>query len=170
MNEMTLRTARPADACAVETLLSRCYPALMGEAYAADVLAPVLPLITRANPALLASGTFYLVEMAGRAIGCGGWTFGAPGTGAVAEGLAHLRHFAVDPAHIRQGVGRLLYAACARAAAGQGAVRFQAYSSLNAETFYSGMGLKRLDVVSLVMTPDIAIPVVLMEGPVMPGR
>ena len=51
-----------------------------------------------------------------------------------------------------------------------GLATFCPMRSLNAETFYSGMGLKRLDVISLVMTPDIAIPVVLMEGPVMPGR
>lgn len=168
MHDLTLKTATPADASAVGALLSRSYPALMGEAYAADVLAPVLPLITRANPALLASGTFYIVEAAGRVVGCGGWTFGAPGSGDLVDGLAHLRHFAVDPAHVRQGVGRLVYDACAHAAAGQGAVRFQAYSALNAESFYAGMGLQRLDVLSLVMTPGITIPTILMEGPVVP--
>lgn len=170
MTEITLRTATPEDAPAVEALLGRSYPALMAGAYAAGVLAQALPLMVRANPALLASGTFYLVETAGRAIGCGGWTAGAPGSGAVEAGLAHLRHFAVDPAHVRQGIGRRIYDACAGAAAGQGALRFQAYVALNAETFYAGMGLKALEVLSLPMGPGIAFPAVLMEGPVVPER
>lgn len=170
MDAMIVRTAMPEDAPAVEALLGRSYPALMAGAYAAGVLAQALPLMTRANPALLASGTFYLVETAGRAIGCGGWTSGAPGSGAVVEGLAHLRHFAVDPAHVRKGIGRRIYDACAHTAAGQGALRFQAYSSLNAETFYAGMGLKPLEVLSLPMGPGIAFPAVLMEGPVTPER
>lgn len=161
---MKTRASTPQDLSAVEALLCRSYPAMMAEAYEERLLALALPFMMRANPDLLASGTFHVVEEDGRILGCGGWTFGAPGSGETIEGLAHLRHFAVDPACARQGIGRALFAECARAAAGQGALRFQAFSGLNAEPFYARMGLKRLEIVSIPMAPGVAFPVALMEG------
>lgn len=139
----------------------------MAAAYDADVLAAALPFMTKAQLDLLTSGTFYVAEEADRIIGCGGWTLGAPGSGQISEGLAHLRHFAVDPERARTGVGRLIFEECTRAAPQAGAFRFQAFSSLNAETFYARMGLQRLDIITVPTREDVALPVVLMEGPVM---
>lgn len=163
---MKIRQTTAQDAPRIDALLGRSYPVMMATAYDEHTLSVALPLMTTAKPDLLASGTFYLVEEAGDVLGCGGWTFGEPGSGRTSEGLAHLRHFAVDPTHARRGVGRLIFEECTRTASRQGAIRFQAFSSLNAESFYAGMGLKRLDIVRIPMREDVAFPVVLMEGPV----
>lgn len=161
---MKIRPSTPEDFSAVETLLGRSYPALMADAYEPAVLSWALPLMIKADPDLLASGTFYLAEDAGEIVGCGGWTFGAPGSGRLTDGLAHLRHFAVDPSRARSGIGRRLFAECARVAAGRQARRFQAFSGLNAERFYAEMGLERLDLVHIPMGEDVLFPAVLMEG------
>ncbi|WP_430440341.1 GNAT family N-acetyltransferase [Shinella sp.] len=167
---MKIRQTTAQDVPRIDALLHRSYPVMMATAYDKHALSVALPLMTKAKPDLLASGTFYPVEEAGDVLGCGGWTFGEPGSGRTSEGLAHLRHFAVDPAHTRQGVGRLIFKECTHTASRQGALRFQAFSSLNAESFYAGMGLKRLDIVRIPMREDVTFPVALMEGPVVTPR
>ncbi len=169
VSRMEIRQSNAGDGLQVEALLGRSYPVTMAGAYDESILSVALPLMTKAQPDLLTSGTFFVVEDAGLVVGCGGWTFAEPGSGRIVEGLAHLRHFAVDPARSRQGIGRLIFDACSRTAAQQGALRFQVFSSLNAEAFYAGMGLTRIDVVRVPMRADLAFPVVLMEGPITAG-
>jgi len=44
--------------------------------YPAELLARAVPLMARANPALLRCGTYYLAQgPEGDVLGCGGWTF-----------------------------------------------------------------------------------------------
>lgn len=161
---MKIRISTAQDSPEVEALLGRSYPALMAGAYEDRVLALALPFMIRAKPDLLTSGTFYVAEDAGGIAGCGGWTFGEPGSGKITQGLAHLRHFAVDPARARQGIGRRLFAQCARTAAQKGADRFQAFAGLNAQSFYESMGLTRTEVIQLPMGPNVAFPAALMAG------
>lgn len=165
--DMQIRTAHPEDAASVAALLARAYPSLMAQSYDADTLAGALPAMTKANPELLASGTYYVVEDAGFLIGCGGWTFEQPGSRKVQVGLAHLRHFATDPGRARQGIGRSVFERCASVAAERGARRFQSFASLNAEPFYRRMGLVPLETIEVSMGPTTTIPVVLMEGPIL---
>ena len=104
-----IRPVRPDDERQVSALLAAAYPKLMAGAYPEALLAKVLPLMTQANPALLASGTFYLAETGeSEVIGCGGWTFEHPGSGERVTGLAHIRHFASHPDRVRQGIGRVI--------------------------------------------------------------
>ena len=163
---MELRTAEHDDAPSVTALLERAYPSLMAASYKADVLAVALPEMTRANPALLASKTYYVMEDDGRLIGCGGWTAEEPGSGEIEPGLAHLRHFATDPDRVREGIGRSIYNRCATEALNRGLSRFQAFAGLNAEPFYNRLGLERVRVINVPMGPSANLPTVLMEGPV----
>ena len=136
----------------------------MSQAYSSEVLAIALPAMTRANPNLVNSGTFYVVEILGTIAGCGGWSFEAPGSGITTSGLAHIRHFAVDPQHVGNGIGRAIFEYSSKCAANLGANSFQALSSLNAEPFYARMGLKRLELISIPIGSTAKFPVVLMEG------
>jgi len=141
--DIFVRTATPADDALVSELLQASYPVLMRPSYEGDVLAAALPLMTRADPALLSSGTFYLVKIEdGRVVGCGGWTRERPGSGEVAPELAHIRYFAVHPERNRCGVGRAIYAKCEEKARSAGVRRFECCSSLNAEGFYAALGFR----------------------------
>ena len=62
MPQYTLRIATISDTQAVTELLHASYPKLMQSAYDASVLSATLPAIAQANPVLLASKSFYLVE------------------------------------------------------------------------------------------------------------
>lgn len=139
-----LRVATPDDHAAASALFSRSYPALMAQAYPADLLALALPIITKANDALLASGRYAVIESGGGTlVACGGWSRERPGSGEVTPGLAHIRHFATDPAWVGQGLGRRLYDWCTETARAEGMTSFECHSSLNAENFYRALGFER---------------------------
>lgn len=161
---MRLRTAEINDAPNVTALLERAYPTLMAASYDSAVLALALPEMTRANPALLASRTYYVVEDGERLVGCGGWTAEKPGSGEVQPGLAHLRHFATDPDRAQEGIGRSIYNQCAIEALSCGFTLFQAFAGLNAEPFYHRLGMERIRVIEVPMGPSVNLPAVLMEG------
>ncbi len=162
---MQIRLANKADIEAIEALLNRCYPVLMKPAYEESVLSKALPVMTKANPKLIDARAFYVAELDGEMVGCGGWSPDRPGDGSVIEGLAHIRHFAVDPDHNRKGIGKVIFQYSAQAAKMSGASRLQAFSSLNAEPFYHRMGLKRLELIDISMGEGVRFPVSFMEGP-----
>lgn len=167
---MHVRVADNRDLQGIGVLLRRSYPVLMKRAYAPDVLALALPLMTQANPDLVSSGRFYVAEDGGAIVGCGGWSFFAPGTGATVDGLVHARHFAVDPDRVGTGVGRAIFDRSAMDAPLAGAIRMQAFSSLNAEPFYRKMGLQRRALIEIPIGPGVAFPAILMDGPLCPSR
>ncbi|PSJ54370.1 GNAT family N-acetyltransferase [Pseudaminobacter soli (ex Li et al. 2025)] len=163
-----VRIADGDDIPGIEALLSRSYPILMAQAYTPQVLALALALVARENPALIGSGTLYVAEDAGTVVGCGGWTFDAPGSGMIVDGLAHNRRFAVDPERAGRGIGRAIFERSARDAVEAGAARIRALSSLNAEPFYERMGLRRLDLIRVPIEAGVEFPLVLMEGVLLP--
>ncbi len=159
-----IRVAKPSDEAGVTDFLQLSYPVLMGSSYEETLLAVALPLMTRANPGLLESGTYYVaVGEGGRIVGSGGWTRERPGTGEIIEGLAHIRHFAVHPDWTRQGIARAIYDQCEAAARASGFGRFECYSSLNAEGFYAALRFKRIRPVVVPMGEGIEFPAILME-------
>ena len=164
--QVALRIATPEDAPLVRAVLEDSYPALMADAYPAELLAWAMPLITRPHPRLLAEGTYYLAEVDGEIAGCGGWSFWEPGGAATKRGLAHIRHFAVCESWSGRGVGRAIYARCETDAHAAGADRFDVQSSLNGEAFYARLGFERIALIDVPMGPDLTFPSVLMRRPI----
>jgi GNAT superfamily N-acetyltransferase len=165
----TIRVAGPDDAGAVSDVLAASYPVLMDGAYDMATLAAALPYMARANPTLLASGTYYVAETAESvAIGCGGWTHERPGTGEREDGLAHIRHFATHPDWTGLGVGRALFDTCVGAATAEGVRRFEVYASLNAEGFYRALGFETIESLDIPMGDGAVFPSLRMikGGPV----
>jgi predicted N-acetyltransferase YhbS len=159
-----VRVARPEDAAAVDGLLQASYPKLMASAYAEESLAPALKLMTRSNPSLLGSGTYYVAErQTGLVVSCGGWTLERPGTRTVEPHLGHIRHFATHPGWTKRGVGRDIYRLCESAARSAGVIAFECYSSLNAEKFYSALGFENIREIDLELQPGVLLRAVLMR-------
>jgi len=93
---IAIRVATQADAAAVTAVLESSYSELMKLAYPDTILRRALSPMVRANPKLLASGTYYVATADdGLVVGCGGWTSEKPGTSETEPGVGHLRHFAV---------------------------------------------------------------------------
>lgn len=159
-----VRVARPDDAEAVTRLLEASYPELLPAAYDQQFLERALKLITRANPTLLSSGTYYVAgQSSGSLVGCGGWTRERPGTTEVVPYLGHIRHFGTHPGWIRRGVGRAIYSRCQDTAQAAGIRTFEAYAGINAESFYRALGFERVREIDVEFQPQIIMHGVLMR-------
>src|SRR5438552_12877 len=160
----SVRVAVPADADAVTALLLESYPGLLAERYHPELLALALPLVTKADPRLLASGTYYVAELAdGQLVGCGGWTVERPGSGEVMPGVAHVRHCGTHQDRIRCGVARRLMMRSFADAAAHGIRTMECYSTLGAERFYQALGFTSIGPIDVEMAPSIRFPAVLMR-------
>ena len=158
---------RPAvldDGPQLAALLRAIYSLEFARWYSPRILTAALPLMTQTSPELLASGTYYVAEVAGVGIvACGGWTKERPGTSERVAELGHIRHFATHPAWFRRGLGRTLVTKCFQEARHQGVKRLECMSSLGAETFYRALGFTVLRSIELQLTPEVSMPVILMQ-------
>lgn len=160
-----IRVARPDDLAAVDALLGRSYPRLLKGDYPPSIMVTVVPVLSRAKPALLASGRYFLVEdIDGRVIGAGGYSLTRPArhSGVEAPGLASIRHLATDPDALRQGVGRRLMQAIFTAASNEGLARFDCLSTLTAVPFYKAMGFQEIAPLHIPIMPGMLFPVMRM--------
>jgi GNAT superfamily N-acetyltransferase len=160
---LKIRLAEPADSDALSALILASYSTLYRGWYADDVLAAALPLMSKANPQLLASGTYYVAELAGALAGCGGWTAAPPGGGQITPGVAYIRHFATHPDHVRKGVASRLIKRCVGDAKATGVRVFKCMASLPAESFYASVGFRRAGLTDFVFPGNIRLAAILME-------
>lgn len=162
--DYTLRPASLGDMAGITALLAVSYGRLMATSYDADLLERVLPLISRANPKLLTSGTYYVAESGSREIiGCGGWTREQPDTENVEGMIGHVRHFATHPDWTGRGIGRAIHDCSRRQAMEAGIVRFICYASLNAVPFYAALGFRPIRRIDVPIAADLRFPAMLME-------
>jgi N-acetylglutamate synthase-like GNAT family acetyltransferase len=170
IDQSHIRVARVADLDTVGVLLAASYSSLLAPRYDHDMLLRALPHMTRANPILLASGTYYVAEVeSDKLIGCGGWTIANPASGEIIDGEAHVRHFATHPDWVRQGVGTSLLSRCFRDAKSLAVRKLHCFSTLNAEHFYRASGFDRVREIDVPMGPDLIFPGILM-GRELPAR
>ncbi len=159
----TVRIAEGPDIARVDALLARAYPRLLKPDYAPSMLVLALPKISRAQPALVTSGSYFLVEDDGALLGAGGWTAAAPGGGAVTRGVGHIRHVVTDDRATRRGVGRRLIDHVVADVSSQGVRRLDCLSTLTAVPFYAAMGFSARRDITVPLGPGIDFPAVEMS-------
>jgi ribosomal protein S18 acetylase RimI-like enzyme len=159
-----IRVAGPIDGPAVSSMLEASYTKLLAIDYEPDLLAKLLPLVTKANSQLLASGNFYVAQtQLGHFIGCGGWSREQPGSGEIKQGEAHIRHFATHPDWIRRGVGRALLSRCVEDAKTAAVKVLECHSSLSAAAFYRASGFVVIRPIDMQSSPDVSTPGILLR-------
>lgn len=157
-----IRVARPEDSQALGSLLLASYSTLLTDHYDPVLLETALPFVARANPTLLASGTYYLAVAGNGIVGCGGCSMDRPGTGETAAGEAYVRHVATHPDWLGRGIGRSLLARCF-ADAGPSVHTLHCFSTLNAEPFYRACGFETVGPMEVPMGPTVKFPAVRMK-------
>ncbi len=160
---MELRATGKIDIAAVDDLLARSYPALLKADYPASVIVTALPLISRAQPALVSSGTYYGAFEHGDLIGVGGWTRAAPGGAHGGHRVGHIRHFATDPQRVRQGVGRALINHCLAQARSSGIEEMRCQATFTAVPFYEAAGFELLHEIQVPLRQGIMFPAMQMR-------
>ncbi|MEM8787375.1 MAG: GNAT family N-acetyltransferase [Pseudomonadota bacterium] len=159
-----VRMGRAEDLPALDAVMARSFPRLLAPDYAPSTLVTAVPLIARAQPALVESGSYYVAEGTdGTILGAGGWTPQNPRGGRQQVQVGHIRHFATDPDHIRQGVGRALMA---RTFADAGACKIAELICLATRTavpFYRAQGFEEVGPVEIELRAGISLPAIRMR-------
>ena len=158
---LTLRTATLADVAAVDTLLARSYPRLLKADYPPSIMVLALPLISRAQPHLLGSGSYYVVETEdGAVVGAGGWT---PRRGGQ---VGDVRHLVTDDRMRRRGIGRTIMDHRFAKARAFGIRTLDCKSTRTAVPFYQSMGFVPLGAIEVPLAAGIVFPAIQMQRPI----
>ena len=161
--DLTLRPTAAADLAAVDALIASSYRALLKRDYAPSVLVTALPLISRANPVLVRSGTYYLTEdPEGRALAAGGWSRSPPQGGVGVPEVAHVRAVATHPDHLRRGLAQAILTRVLAEALAAGVERMICQSTHTAVPFYKAMGFQIRGEILIALRPGITFPAVEM--------
>ncbi|MCK0149128.1 GNAT family N-acetyltransferase [Marivita sp. S6314] len=155
---LTLRPADSADIDALDALFGRSYPVLLKPDYPPSVLVTAVPLISKAQPTLIASGTFFVVCDADEIVGAGGWTMQAPGGKPGMRGIGHIRHVVTDHRRTREGIGRRLLDHLILHAQASGMSQLHCQSTRTAVPFYQSMGFVARGEVDIELRPGITFP------------
>jgi GNAT superfamily N-acetyltransferase len=109
-------------------------------------------LIMGLDTQLIEDGTYFIMEVDGRAAGCGGWSrratlYGGDQTPGrrpelldPARDAAKVRAMYTHPDHARKGIGRLVLSQCERAAGAEGFTRVELMATLAGEPLYRASG------------------------------
>ncbi|MEM1432290.1 MAG: GNAT family N-acetyltransferase [Pseudomonadota bacterium] len=155
---LVIRATGPADLAAVDALLARSYPKLLKGEYPPSVMVTAVPMISRARPGLVCSGTYFLAETVdGSVLGAGGWTR----TRGFAR-RAEIRHVATDPDHVRRGVASALFRHIFATAEEAGVREYECLATRTAVPFYQAMGFVEVGPTTVPLAPGIAFPAVRM--------
>ncbi|MGR6327966.1 GNAT family N-acetyltransferase [Sphingomonas sp. XXL09] len=124
---------------------------------------------------LIADGTYAVVEEAGAAIGCGGWSRRAtlyggdhstdlrdPAVLDPATQPARIRAMYTHPDHARRGIGRAILAFCEAAAAADGFRAAELMSTLSGRLLYTACGYRPLEEVT-ARVGDVDVPLIRMR-------
>ena len=160
---LVLRHATIADLAMLDGLYSRAYPALLKSSYPPSTLVLALPLIARANPRLLRSGTFWVAEREGAILGAGGWSWTGPQGGVGPRHMAHMRHLVTHPDHVRQGIGTAIVAHVLDEAAAAGVRLLDCQATMAAVPFYAALGFREIGPVVVHLRPGIDFPAMRMQ-------
>lgn len=147
-----LRQATTADSPEIQELIARSIRALGASDYSSEQIEGALKGAFGLDSQLIADGTFFVAESAGRLIGCGGWSyrrtlFGGDaradrdaGTLDPSTDAAKIRAFFVDPSAARQGVGTALLERCEAEARRHGFRRLEMMATLPGVRLYQARG------------------------------
>ncbi len=164
-DDITFRIAGRGDLAGVDALLARSYPRLLKADYPASVLVTALPIIARARPELVTSGSYWVALAAATIVGAGGWTRGAPGDSGEMPAMGHVRHLVTDDRMVRRGIARGLMGRAMAQAREAGVRRLDCLSTRTAVPFYAALGFVVMGAVEVPLRPGIGFPAVRMECP-----
>jgi len=160
--EIGFRLAVRGDLAAVDALLARSYPRLLKPDYPASVLVTALPIISRAQPDLVMSGSYWVAVQGQALVGAGGWTRAAPAGSMPDERAGHVRHVMTDDRAVRRGIGRGLMARVKAQAMAAGVTQLDCLATRTAVPFYTAMGFATLGPVEVPLRAGISFPAVRM--------
>ena len=176
----TLRLARMDDVPALEELIPLSVRALQAAHYSPAQMEAALGPVFGVDRQLIEDDTYFVVEDAGRIVGCGGWSmrramFGGDCDRTGEDGLidpardsARIRAFFVHPEFARRGIGRAILAACESAVIAAGFANAELVATLAGEPLYAAFSYEAVELYEVPMSGGLKLPVVRMKKRLLP--
>lgn len=170
----SLRPAREADIPVLEELIPLSVRGLQKATYSPAQMEAALGPVFGVDRQLIHDGTYFVVESAGRIVGCGGWSrrqavFGGDrerkGEDAAldpARDPARVRAFFVHPDFARRGIGRLMLTHCEEAIRAAGFREAVMVATLAGEPLYAAFGYTALERYEVPLAGGVLLPAVRM--------
>lgn len=150
--QITTRLATPEDIPQLNEMIALSVRGLSTDYYTPAQIESAIKYIFGVDTQLVIDGTYYIAELDGVTVGCGGWSkrntlYGGDQHKDVEDPLldpghdaARIRAFFVHPDHARKGVGRHIMNVCEAAAKANGFTSFELGATLPGVPLYTAMG------------------------------
>ncbi len=171
---VSIRLARESDIPALESLIPQSVRGLQAAFYSVEQMDAALGPVFGVDRMLIRDGTYYVVERAGRVLGCGGWSRRRAEFGGdrerdggderlePAREPARVRAFFVHPDWVRRGIGRTILLACESALCAAGFREAVLVATLAGEPLYSAFGYAVTERYEVPLGDGLTLPVVRM--------
>ncbi len=171
---MLIRQAIADDIPALKELIPQSVRLLSANYYTAEQIESALINIFGVDTQLIKDGTYYVAEIEGEIVGCGGWSkrrtlYGGDQAKAEVDSLldpvidaARIRAFFVHPDHKRKGIGSRVIRICEEAAREAGFTTLELVATLPGEPLYKAFGYDVAERFETVLPDGIALPLARM--------
>ena len=160
---LVVRTATRADVPALNTLIAASARVLSVGYYTPRQIDAAVTYVFGVDSGLVDDGTYFVVELEGRIVGCGGWSRrGALRLDRATE-PARIRAFFVAPGWERRGIGGRLLAECRAAAEAEGFTSFELMATLPGVPLYARYGFREVERVTDRMPSGVVLEFVRMK-------
>lgn len=169
-----IRAARNADIPLLQQLIAASVRGLSSGYYSPEQIESALIHVFGIDTQLIADGTYFVAELDGQIVGCGGWSkrktlFGGDQTKSGEDDLldpntdaARIRAFFIHPDFARRGIGKQLIEACETAARDAGFRRLEMGATLPGEPMYCAVGYEVIERFDLPFPDGVVLPLVRM--------
>lgn len=172
---MHIRPAQIEEIPTLETLIACSIRTLGADDYTPAQIEGALRGAFGVDTQLIRDGTYFVIELEGQIVGCGGWSyrqtlFGGdaraerdPAQLDPAKDAAKIRAFFIDPAHSRKGLGAALLDHCEAAARARGYAHCELMATLPGVRLYAARGYVAMPSIRYPVGPDLTIEFVPMR-------
>ena len=172
---LTIRRAVSADIPMLTGLIARSVRELQAEEYTEAQRESALASVYGVDTQLVADGTYFVAEVDGIPVACGGWSkrrtlFGGDHYAAREDSLldprvdaAKIRAFFVDPDWARRGIGTRVLEECEAAAKAAGFSRFEMGATLTGVALYKARGYREVERIDVALADGEKLAIVRME-------
>lgn len=173
-----LRLATVADETAIDELMKESTRNLFPDFYDARQTESSVQHVAAVDRVLIEDGTYYVAEVKGQLVACGGWSrrdklYTGSGTGAEDARLldpssepARVRAMFARSDWVRQGLGRRILEACEAAARAEGFRTLALVATMPGRPLYRSCGFRALESVDVVLPDGTVLGCESMEKPI----
>ena len=172
---LNIRPAVLADIPELSLLIAASVRGLQAPDYTPSQLEGALQSVYGVDTQLIADGTYFVAEVHGVIVACGGWSkrktlFGADHCAGREDSLLHperdaakIRAFFVHPEWARRGIGTRILETCESAAQAEGFRRFEMGATLTGVALYKARGYREVEKIDVPLENHESLAIVRME-------